>query len=63
MQRKETSAIAEVSQMVARKGFEPLQTESESVVLPLHNSAGCQPFLALAGFIIPNPEGKVKPFF
>ena len=27
------------SHMVARKGFEPLQTESESVVLPLHNRA------------------------
>ena len=25
--------------LVARKGFEPLQTESESVVLPLHNRA------------------------
>ena len=25
--------------MVAEEGFEPSQTESESVVLPLHNSA------------------------
>lgn len=25
--------------MAAEKGFEPLQTESESVVLPLHHSA------------------------
>ena len=27
--------------MVAEEGFEPSQTESESVVLPLHNSAIC----------------------
>lgn len=30
------------SVLAAEKGFEPLQTESESVVLPLHHSAMCK---------------------
>ena len=38
---KKTAEINDFSgfQMVAEEGFEPSQTESESVVLPLHNSA------------------------
>ena len=31
----------DIFSMAARLGFEPRQTESESVVLPLHNSAIC----------------------
>ncbi len=49
--------------VAAEEGFEPSQTESESVVLPLHNSAGCQPVRLLTRFIIFNSHGKVKGFF
>ena len=48
--------------MVAEEGFEPSQTESESVVLPLHNSAICflLYFLESAYFIIRMFHGNVK---
>ena len=32
-------AVERVNGLVAEEGFEPSQTESESAVLPLHNSA------------------------
>ncbi len=51
------------SKMAAEEGFEPSQTESESVVLPLHNSARFQLFPPLAEIIIPNFRLEVKPFF
>ena len=35
--------------MVAEEGFEPSQTESESVVLPLHNSASQENYIAFQG--------------
>lgn len=38
MQKKEPHLIDTVL-VAAEQGFEPRQTESESVVLPLHNSA------------------------
>ena len=37
--KKEPVSTEAETGLVARKGFEPLQTESESVVLPLHNRA------------------------
>ena len=50
--------------MAAEKGFEPLRTDPESVVLPLHHSAaipsGCSPMTLL---IIAPPHGFVKVFF
>ena len=36
----------QVVHVAAEEGFEPSQTESESVVLPLHNSAECLPLSA-----------------
>ena len=42
--------------MAAEEGFEPSQTESESAVLPLHNSA-------MAGTILSQSAKIVKPFF
>ncbi len=45
--------------VVAEEGFEPSQTESESVVLPLHNSAL---FLSTLNIIIQTTE-FVKSFF
>ena len=36
---KKALAVASAFFMAAEEGFEPSQTESESVVLPLHNSA------------------------
>ena len=42
--------------MAAEIGFEPIQTESESAVLPLHNSASVNDI-----YYIPSAE-KVKTF-
>ena len=52
--------------MAAVLGFEPRQTESESAVLPLHNTAMFQ--VSLAGFEPNNDyyirkKGKVKAFY
>ena len=52
--------------MAAGEGFEPSQTESESVVLPLHNPAiWCLPqyIITKAKAIIPWAKGFVKGFF
>ena len=46
------------SLMVAELGFEPRQTESESVVLPLHNSAS----LVTSSIYYIQPHGKSQAF-
>ena len=48
--------------MAAEEGFEPSQTESESVVLPLHNSAKYS-IVQLTKIIISKYRIKVKHFF
>ena len=48
--------------LAAEEGFEPSQTESESVVLPLHNSAIRTALLETARFIIPNHPDLSIPF-
>ena len=54
-----------IAALVAREGFEPSQTESESVVLPLHNRAMClEPHqLSATCIIIAGHQGLVKGFF
>ena len=47
--------------MVAEEGFEPSQTESESVVLPLHNPAICTRFFRRKWYYS-KIYGVVKPF-
>ena len=56
--------------LAAELGFEPRQTESESAVLPLHNTAICfAVFLSFRLFPSDNVDyysrysGKVNPFF
>lgn len=48
--------------LVAEEGFEPSQTESESVVLPLHNSAisAAQPHVLSEATCIIIPNFKEK---
>ena len=41
------SLIISVEDMAAEEGFEPSQTESESAVLPLHNSATSNLYLII----------------
>ena len=49
--------------MAAEEGFEPSQTESESVVLPLHNSAIWLVSVKLTKIIISISLQKVKPLY
>lgn len=48
--------------MAAGEGFEPSQTESESVVLPLHNPAICWAESTQQDKIITSYHFVVKPF-
>lgn len=48
--------------MAAGEGFEPSQTESESVVLPLHNPAICRVESTQQDKIITSYYLVVKPF-
>ena len=48
--------------MAAEEGFEPSQTESESAVLPLHNSAIYRRVFPTAGVIVSRSSWIVKGF-
>ncbi len=50
-----------VLSLAAGEGFEPSQTESESVVLPLHNPAIFTCARLKAKVIIPTSQALVKP--
>ena len=60
--KKEPISTEAETGLVARKGFEPLQTESESVVLPLHNRAVCFVLSLRTFIIIPRNSKKSTPF-
>ena len=48
--------------LAAEEGFEPSQTESESAVLPLHNSAIYRRVFPTAGVIVSRSSWIVKGF-
>ena len=56
--RTQRSTKLSHTSMAARLGFEPRQTESESVVLPLHNSAS----LVTSSIYYIQPHGKSQAF-
>ena len=59
VKKKKPPAFAE-GLLAAGEGFEPSQTESESVVLPLHNPAIFAPTVASAEFIIADVFGMSR---